>query len=74
MQCFFCENPAAHPATGTQYTERALACRQCAVDILKWVVNHTNKRQRKNSKAVSTTLNASHLTFYEAATKFAGSG
>lgn len=67
MQCFFCENPAAHPSTGSQYTEKALACHECAVNINKWVRNHTNKRQRKNSQGVET-----QDSFYEAATKYGG--
>lgn len=68
MQCFFCPNPAAHPSTGSQYTPNVLACHECAVNINKWVVNHTNKRQRRNSKAVVTAD-----SFYEAAARFAPS-
>lgn len=35
MACFFCGGPA-HPATGCQYTERALACATCVRRFWAW--------------------------------------
>jgi hypothetical protein len=42
MTCFFCDGPA-HPATGCQYTERALACWACTVRFWKWFREHQHK-------------------------------
>lgn len=47
MRCFFCDDPAAHPATGSQYTPRVLACRACAVRFAEWLVRHTNGKGRR---------------------------
>jgi hypothetical protein len=40
--CFFCGDPAAHPATGVQRTENVLACRQCAEEFETW----TRRREK----------------------------
>lgn len=44
MICFFCGNPAAHPSTGAQYSERVLACYACVVEFWAWVRRHQAKR------------------------------
>lgn len=46
MKCFFCDNPAAHPATGCQYSERALACRACVDRFWTWFREQMAKRAR----------------------------
>lgn len=46
MKCFFCDDPAAHPATGCQYSERVLACRSCVVEFWRWLKGHFATRGR----------------------------
>lgn len=43
MTCIICGGPA-HPATGAQYTETALACGPCVRDFWVWVRRHTSRR------------------------------
>jgi hypothetical protein len=44
MPCFFCGDPAAHPATGCQYDTNVLACHACVVSFWAWVKRHQAKR------------------------------
>lgn len=67
MQCSFCENTAADPATGCQYTETMLACHDCVVRFWKWMREHTNKKARRPRNGERSVMTA--LTFYEAAGK-----
>ncbi|GAC1541213.1 MAG: hypothetical protein NVS3B10_05740 [Polyangiales bacterium] len=46
MSCFFCDGPA-HPATGCQYSARALACRACTVRFWTWAKQHINGKGRR---------------------------
>jgi hypothetical protein len=46
MKCFFCGDPAAHPATGCQYSEHVLACAACTRAFWAWVRRHTAVRPR----------------------------
>jgi hypothetical protein len=46
MTCFFCGAPAAHPATGCQYSERVLACCRCSVGFWSWFREQMAKRAR----------------------------
>lgn len=41
--CFFCGG-VAHPSTGSQLTERVLACGPCVLHFLGWFRGHVNKR------------------------------
>lgn len=43
MRCFLCDGPA-HPATGAQYTETALACHSCVVAFWKWFRGQMHKQ------------------------------
>lgn len=36
MICFFCKDPSAHPATGSQVTPTVLACARCAREWMAW--------------------------------------
>ncbi len=45
--CFFCKDPAAHPATGCVYSATVLACARCAREAFGWVVKHTNSKGRR---------------------------
>lgn len=67
MDCSFCDNPAAHPATGCQYTKNMLACSYCTVRVWKWIREHTNKKARKPRNGEKVVVTA--LSFYEAAGK-----
>ena len=60
MRCFFCNDPAAHPATGCEYTPTVLACHGCTVGFWVWFRRHNNGRPRKGSLRTE-------LSFYEAA-------
>lgn len=44
MQCSFCPNPAAHPATGCVYGSRTIACAECVRSFWGWALRHVNKR------------------------------
>ena len=68
MICFFCGSPSAHPSTGTQYTPRALACRDCSVAFNRWLVSHTRGKSKRASARLPTAE-----SFYEAAAKVAPS-
>lgn len=61
MRCFFCGNPAAHPATGAQYGPNVVGCRECTVRFWKWF------RSRMGNKP-------GQANFYEAASRFSRSG
>ncbi len=50
MQCFFCPNPAAHPATGCQYAPGVLACEECVRAFWAWARTRTEARVRKGGK------------------------
>lgn len=78
MQCSFCDNPAAHPSTGTQYTERYIACHACTVRFHIWLLSHVNGKGRgKKQKSIASRPGALEfqpkLSFYEAAALFPSS-
>lgn len=54
MVCFFCGDPAAHPATGCQYSERVLACYACVVRFWAWVRQHMRARRGVDFYAAAT--------------------
>lgn len=64
MTCFFCGGPA-HPATGCQYSDNVVACRQCAVDFWAWFRAQQHKRERVYRDAKGRL----HADFYAAAGK-----
>ena len=64
MRCSFCDDPAAHPATGCQYGARTVACYRCTVDCWAWVRRHVNG---KGLRPRASGQPRSGLTFYEAA-------
>lgn len=45
--CTFCGNPAAHPATGSAYGPRTLACASCTREFWKWLQQHTKGKGRR---------------------------
>ncbi len=47
MHCSFCDNPAAHPATGTVYSVTMIACYYCSASWNAWLVRHTNSKGRR---------------------------
>lgn len=53
MTCFFCQSPAAHPATGAEYAPGVVACRACVLRFWRWFRDHQWRKR----------------AFYEAATK-----
>jgi hypothetical protein len=67
MQCFFCPNPAAHPSTGCQYTDRVLACENCTRECWQWVRRHINKKGRRPNRHTGL-----RSDFYRAAGKWLG--
>jgi len=46
MQCFFCPNPSAHPATGCEYAPGVLACSYCVRDFWGWVRGRVTVQRR----------------------------
>lgn len=73
MQCSFCDNPAAHPSTGTQYTQRYIACHACTVRFHAWLLSHVNGKGRgKKAMSIATEFQPK-LSFYEAAALFPSS-
>jgi hypothetical protein len=65
-QCSFCDNPAAHPATGCEYGPDTLACYYCVIETWKWVRNHTKgKSQRAVKQAAARGRIVPKLSFYE---------
>jgi hypothetical protein len=52
MHCSFCDNPAAHPATGCQYSPNVLACYYCVMSFWSWIKGHiaTRSRPGRNKK------------------------
>jgi hydrogenase maturation factor HypF (carbamoyltransferase family) len=62
MLCNFCNDPAAHDATGSRYSANMLACHRCVVSFWAWVRQHTRGRKVKDGKAWPD--------FYEAAGKW----
>jgi hypothetical protein len=50
MRCFFCDG-VAHPATGCQYTENAVACGPCVRDAWRWIKGFTNQKGRRRGPA-----------------------
>jgi hypothetical protein len=68
MQCSFCDNPAAHPATGCVYGPRTIACYYCVMSAWAWVKQHTyGKSTRAAKKAASQGRILPARSFYEAA-------
>jgi hypothetical protein len=43
--CTFCGG-SAHPATGSVYGDRTIACRRCEQELWEWAQRHTHKRRR----------------------------
>ncbi len=68
MKCSFCDNPAAHPATGCQYSETMIACFYCVQETWAWVRNHT---RGKSARAAKQARDKGHvvpaMSFYESA-------
>ena len=62
MLCCICHGPA-HPATGAQYSTRALACHGCVVELWTWL------RRRMKGRARGGGLN-----FYDYAGKVVSNG
>jgi len=69
MQCSFCDNPAAHPATGCVYGPRTIACWSCTVLFWRgWLIPHVNKKPSKRHRV------RKGVDFYKAAGKWKGLG
>jgi hypothetical protein len=68
MNCNFCGDPAAHPATGCEYGPRTLACHACVLDFWAWVVRHTAGKSRRAQKKLGR--HPGMLSFYECASKW----
>ncbi len=49
MQCSFCSNPAAHPATGCVYGARTLACRECVIRFWAWARAHMKPKKKRGA-------------------------
>lgn len=60
--CTFCGG-SAHPATGSVYGDRTIACRRCEQELWEWAQRHTQKRKYRKSRG------AWEPSFYEAAAK-----
>lgn len=45
MTCCICGGPA-HPATGSQYTQSAIACRSCVWELWRWVLGRQAGKPR----------------------------
>lgn len=58
MICFFCKNPAAHPANECQYSENVVACEACTNDFWKWFKNH-------QYRGIAAAKANGHPTFYD---------
>ena len=58
MTCFLCGGPA-HPATGSQYTETKVACRECVWRLWRWILGRQGRRPRRGGQASSTTWRCS---------------
>ena len=43
MKCFTCGG-AAHPASGSQYSESVVICGPCTREFWKWVRRHTSQK------------------------------
>lgn len=63
MQCSFCDDPAAHPATGCVYGPNTLACYACVIRFWAWARVHMRARGKGRGKSVPT-------DFYGAAGKW----
>lgn len=48
MQCSFCPNPAAHPATGAVYGSRYIACHECVVSFWQYVRSVLYQKGKRN--------------------------
>lgn len=70
MQCNFCDNPAAHPSTGQQYTPTVIACRDCTVRFNTWMLAHVNGSGRGRKQARIAAEFQPAMSFYEAAALF----
>jgi hypothetical protein len=70
MQCRFCDNPAAHPATGQQYTATFIACRDCTVRFNAWMLSHVNGKGRGRRQQRIAAEFQPAMSFYEAAALF----
>lgn len=70
MDCRFCGSPAAHPATGIQYTATFVACRDCAVRFNSWMLSHVNGKGRGRKHMNRDPQFQPALSFYEAAALF----
>lgn len=70
MNCSFCNEPGAHPATGTQYTATMIACHDCTVRFQSWMLAHINGKGRGKKHQAKDPQFQPMLSFYEAAALF----
>lgn len=68
-RCTFCGG-SAHPATGSVYGDRTIACRSCETDMWKWVERHTRGRPPSRRRGRKAVQGEAVPSFYDAAVKF----
>jgi len=66
MICTFCEG-VFHPATGSAYGERVVACYRCTMDFWVWARLHTSAKAKRKLDRNGKPRLATALSFYEAA-------
>jgi len=47
MICFFCKDPAAHPATGSELAPGVLACASCERHFYAWFIPFADGNGRR---------------------------